>query len=195
MFYRMPERVTPGVARLACLFAVVASACSGYGDMPPYDGSSDTAPDPDVLEEPAGEPGDDPTGEPVEEPVDDPGVEPHPDCIEERTPVVSPGHGAGTTCISCHSMYFPPMTVAGTLYADVAGAMPVVGATILVTDSTGATVEMISTLNGNFYTDRAVTPPLAVAASRCPHHLVMPSGATTGECNSCHGYGSRIHLP
>jgi len=191
MFYRMPERVTPGVARLACLVAVVATACSGYGDMPPYDGSHDAAPDPEVMEEPA----DDPVEEPEDDPVVEPGVDAHPDCIEERTPVVSPGHGAGTQCISCHSMYYPPMTVAGTLYADVAGAIPVVGATILVMDSTGTSVEMISTMNGNFYTDQAVTPPLTVAASRCPHHLVMASGATTGECNSCHGYGSRIHLP
>jgi hypothetical protein len=187
----MPERIATGVA----LAVLLLTACNSYGDMPPYDGWSDAAPDLEVIEEPAGEPVEEIIDEPAEEPVDDPVVEPHPDCIAERTPVVSPGHGAGTQCVSCHVMYYPPMSVGGTLYADVAGTGPVTGATILITDSTGTTVEMISTLNGNFYTDQAVTPPLTVAASRCPHHLVMPSGATTGECNSCHGYGSRIHLP
>ncbi|MBW2264154.1 MAG: hypothetical protein JRG91_19490 [Deltaproteobacteria bacterium] len=185
----MLETSTAGAALLVCLAAMLSAGCQNTGDMPPYDGSDGA--EADVVVEAA----DDPTEEPVEDPVEDPAPEPHPDCIAEQTPVVSPGHAPGTLCISCHTMYWPIMTVAGTLYADDAGMTPVMGATIVVTDATGAEVRMVTTINGNFYTDRAVTLPLTVAGSRCPDHAAMLSSTSGGECNSCHGPGARIHLP
>ena len=193
MFYRMLETSTPGAILLACLAAMLSAGCQNTGDMPPYDGSGGR--EADVVVEAADEPAEEPAVDPVEEPVEDPVVDAHPDCIAEQTPVVSPGHAPGTLCISCHVMYWPILTVAGTLYADDMGMTPVRGATIVVTDSTGAEVQMVTTLNGNFYTDRAVTLPLTVAGSRCPDHSAMLSSASGGECNSCHGPGARIHLP
>lgn len=187
----MPGWSTTGGA----LAVLLLTACNGYGDMPPYDGTNGAEPDVDVAGEPAVEPVEEIVDEPVEEVVDDPGVEPHPDCIAEQTPVLSPGHAPGTRCVECHVMYLPLLTLGGTLYTDDTGTGPVVGATIVVTDSLGTEVQMVTTLNGNFYTDQALTPPLTVAASRCPFHRVMTSGATSGECNSCHGLGARMHLP
>ena len=187
----MPGRTTTGVA----LAVLLLTACNSYGDMPPYDGTGGTEADVEVADEPLEEPAEEIIDEPVEETVDDPGFEPHPDCIEEQTPVLSPGHAPGTLCVSCHVMYLPFITVGGTLYTDDTGSGPVMGATILVTDSLGTEAQMITTLNGNFYTDQALTPPLTVAASKCPFHRVMTTAATSGECNSCHRLGTRMHLP
>lgn len=193
MFYRMPERIKAGGTLLACLAAILAASCQNYGDMPPYDGWD--AAEADVEAEIPDEPADESPEDPIEEPAEDPVVEPHPDCVAEQTPVVSPGHAPGTLCVGCHVMYLPLITVGGTLYTDDTGSAPVMGATIIVTDSTGSSVEMVSTMNGNFYANHPLTPPLTVAASKCPDHQVMMSGATSGECNSCHGLGARIHLP
>lgn len=189
----MPEWTTRGAAALACAGAILACACQNYGDMPPYDGTGGG--DPDAEVEVAHEPAEDPAEDPVEDPAEDPSADAHPDCIAEQTPVLSPGHGPGTLCVSCHGMYLPIMTLGGTLYADDMGMAPVTGATIVVTDATGAEVRMVTTLNGNFYTDQALTPPLTVAASRCPDHVPMVSTASSTECNGCHGPGMRMHLP
>jgi len=189
----MPERTSPGGALLACLAAILAASCQNTGDMPPYD--SWIGAEADVEVEIVDEPANDPVEEPVDDPVQEPVVDPHPDCIAEQTPTVSPGHAPGTLCVSCHVMYSPLISIGGTLYADDTGLTPVMGATIVVTDSVGTEVQMVTTLNGNFYANQHLTPPLTVTASRCPYHVPMMSGATSGECNSCHGVGARMHLP
>ncbi len=100
----------------------------------------------------------------------------------------------------CHNHGF---TLAGTLYS---GSTALAGATITVTDSSGATIPIVSQENGNFYTTQAVQFPVQVSASDCPNTQVMSTpihqttGTTYAGCNQrgCHepaaGQGP-IHLP
>lgn len=108
-------------------------------------------------------------------------------------------HNPGTACAGCHTgMGAPKFTVSGTLYSDAAGTAPVVGATIHVTDATGAQLELTTAQNGNFWTSQTVAYPVRVYASRCPDAVPMVATvASPGDCNAggCHGAGNRIHLP
>ena len=108
-------------------------------------------------------------------------------------------HNPGQACMNCHNAGNPGIlqfTVAGTIYDSAAGNNPVAGATITVTDSAGVQQQLVSELNGNFYSTQAVTLPLQPPhASGCPNNAVMGSGPNSGVCNSCHTAGNRIHLP
>lgn len=126
--------------------------------------------------------------------------------IECRDPVAGVGsgeHNPGQACIACHvgKGEGPQFTVAGTLYADLAGTTPLAGATIVVTDATGATLDLVSQQNGNFYTTAALAFPIQVSATRCPDTTPMIGAvAAPGDCNAggCHAPGSGagpIHLP
>lgn len=136
----------------------------------------------------------------------DPDPDPGPDAapVECRDAVPSAGngeHNPGQACIACHAGgEGPTFTLAGTLYADAAGTTPLAGATIVVTDATGATFDLVTHDNGNFWTNQAVTFPVRVAASRCPDTVPMVSAINAGDCNvgGCHAAGApsgRIHLP
>ena len=114
------------------------------------------------------------------------------DCFPPSTAEGSAGHSPGANCLTCHSSWY---TVAGTVFSTAAGDTGVGGATIVVIDATGAEIDLVTHVNGNFFASQPVVFPLTVAASQCPDHQVMGSGATSGACNSCHGTGSRIHLP
>jgi hypothetical protein len=115
-----------------------------------------------------------------------------------RNPLPAPGdghHNAGLDCMNgCHNHGF---TLAGTLYAA-NKTSPVVGASITVVDANGATFDMVTMTNGNFYTSTAVKLPVTVTASSCPSVSPMIGKASTGGCNntSCHGGAQgAIHLP
>ncbi len=111
----------------------------------------------------------------------------------------SGNHNAGQDCMNgCHNHGF---TLAGTLFTSSAGVTTIAGGTITVTDAGGHTFDVVSQLNGNFYTSTQVTFPVTVVASECPNTLAMsgsiPSGS--GGCNrtGCHTTAAqgRIHLP
>jgi hypothetical protein len=95
----------------------------------------------------------------------------------------------------CHNHGF---TVAGTLFTAVNSNTAVRGATITVKDANGQTVDIVTQLNGNFYTSTPVAFPLTVMASSCPNATPMISQVTQGGggCNqtNCHST-MRIHLP
>jgi hypothetical protein len=180
--------------RLLVTMAVLAAGCSGFGDLPRRDSSADG--EPDAAADASAEP--DAPGDVVEEDVgpQDVGEEDvDVDCVDAQVPTLSPGHASGAACLSCHRMYAPLMTAAATVYPDAAGSAPVEGATVILTDATGAELRIVSTLMGNVYTAEALAFPVRAEVSLCPHHRVMPSPAASGECNSCHGFGSRIHVP
>jgi len=121
-------------------------------------------------------------------------------CKQAVNTTASGRHNAGTACLNCHGPGggAPLWTLAGTLYASAGGGTAVAGATITVTDANGATFDMVSALNGNFWTTQTVAFPVTVVASKCPDTVPMISTLTSGDCNSCHtGSGSpgRVHLP
>jgi hypothetical protein len=109
-------------------------------------------------------------------------------------------HNPGTACLSCHRAGggAPTWTLAGTLYDRSAGGTAIAGATITVTDANGATFDLVSARNGNFWTSQPVAMPATIVASMCPDTVPMISTLSSGDCNSCHtGGGSpgRVHLP
>jgi len=190
------------------LVSALATACGGTGDMGETDTSVDTASDESSdtsTDQPADTPGDtavdtavDTTPDTVEDTIPDaPDSPEEPACLPTATPSGDEGHRAGMDCLSCHAGMGGVLgwTIAGTLYSDASGTSPVGGATIVVRDSTGAEIDLVTHPNGNFYTTTAVGFPVTVAATRCPDYTSMGSTVANGSCNSCHGSSMRIHLP
>lgn len=105
-------------------------------------------------------------------------------------------HEPGKSCFqACHNHGF---TLAGTLYTNSTGNSPYRGATITVTDSNNQTFELVTALNGNFYTSQAIAFPVLVIASSCPDavKMTLAVAATGRACNSCHAGGpNQMHLP
>jgi hypothetical protein len=108
-------------------------------------------------------------------------------------------HNAGMDCLQgCHNHGF---SLAGTLYTTAGGGTPVKGGSVTVVDANGQTFDMVSQLNGNYYTTKPVTFPVKVTASLCPDIKPMsasiPSGS--GGCNKsgCHtaAAAGRVHVP
>lgn len=122
-------------------------------------------------------------------------------CDPPATSLPNGKHYPGSGCIAgCHvaggKAPRSPFTVAGTAYNTVGGGAVVSGATINITDAKGTKLKMITASNGNFYTDRSVTPPLKVSGSKCP--AVKPMNGevlSTGlDCNVCHKASNRIFI-
>lgn len=107
-------------------------------------------------------------------------------------------HRPGEDCQEgCHNHGF---TLSGTLFSGAAGTTPIVGATITVKDAAGATFEMVSQQNGNFYSGNTMQFPVTVIASSCPDAHAMISPITTpGGCAAagCHvtGAAGNVFLP
>jgi hypothetical protein len=125
-----------------------------------------------------------------------------PDAGSSCTPAVATAdtgfHNPGLDCTNCHNGAVATLwTLSGTLYDGVAGANPVAGATIHVLDATGRRIDLITALNGNFYTSQAVAYPVTVSASLCPSTVPMIESVASGapSCNGCHGSGFRVHVP
>ena len=99
-------------------------------------------------------------------------------------------HNPGKACLSCHNGSVARAriwTAAGTVYNKSGAALA--GATITLIDATGKTFDLVSQINGNFYTNLALTFPVRVSASSCPLVAAMPKAAIKGDCNAgdCHG--------
>jgi hypothetical protein len=122
-------------------------------------------------------------------------------CRDKVTTGLDNGHhNPGQNCQqSCHDHGF---FMSGTLYSSAAGGTPVVGASITFIDATGATGDMVSNLNGNFWWSLPVAFPVRIIASSCPDikPMVAMVSSTGAGCNQngCHGAtggAGRIHLP
>lgn len=117
----------------------------------------------------------------------------------DNTTLSNGHHNAGQDCMNgCHNHGF---TLAGTLYTTAAGGTPVKGGSITIVDANGQTFDVVSQLNGNFYTIKPVAFPVHVTASMCPDVKPMAGtiAAGSGGCNKngCHVAGGqgRIHIP
>jgi hypothetical protein len=115
-------------------------------------------------------------------------------------PTTMSSHNAGQDCLSCHATN-PDLTLrftlAGTLFMDSFGTTPRGGATVTVTDAKGLIVPLISDVEGNFYTIKALTFPVTVAASACPSSMAMVGKPANGACNAsgCHDAKQPAYLP
>jgi hypothetical protein len=118
-------------------------------------------------------------------------------CVNAKTPLAA-HHNAGTQCSigGCHGNPVgagaPLYSIAGTAYLTT--GVPAAGATIVIpgAGAGGIDLELTVAQDGNFYSEE-LAPPLtggAPRASKCPDDRAMPSAATTGNCNSCHGNGA-----
>jgi hypothetical protein len=126
-------------------------------------------------------------------------------CKEATNTVVDGHHKPGLDCMSgnCHGPAggadgAPLWTIAGTLYKSEAGTIPDPYATITIVDAAGVSLDLVTTLDGNFYTNAPLTPPLKVRASSCPDLAPMVGAVQYGSCNACHKLGGTqtpIHLP
>jgi len=119
-------------------------------------------------------------------------------CIPASAVIPDGHHNDGQACLTCHAGQAagaPIFNAAGTLYTDGQGTAPIAGATIVITDGAGQDIRLVTANNGNFYTGKTITFPITVRASDCPADATMPTQPQVGDCNSCHGAASRIHLP
>lgn len=171
-----------------------APAADAGTEPPPPDAGAEPPPPPPPP--PPADAGTEPPPPPPPDAGTEPPPPPPPDCAPLTTANGSGNHNPGTNCGACHaSLGSRTWTISGTLYRDAAGSGPIAGATIRVTDASGAKLNLVTASNGNFWTTQAVRFPLTVDASGCPTTTPMLSPVTDGSCNSCHGGGFRIHLP
>lgn len=108
-------------------------------------------------------------------------------------------HNPGQNCQdSCHNHGF---YMSGTMFSSATGGSPAVGVSITYVDAMGATGDMVSGTNGNFWWSLPVTFPVTITASKCPDIKPMTAvvTATDDGCNKggCHvtGAAGRIHVP
>ena len=120
-------------------------------------------------------------------------------CKAKVSSIGSGHHNAGQDCFSsCHNHGF---TLAGTLYSAQSGGSAVAGASITVKDSTGATFDIVTQANGNFYTSQTVHFPVTVYASECQISQmseVMTDPITSGQggcaTSGCHTTSAQGHI-
>ena len=122
-----------------------------------------------------------------------------PPCKNKVTSYGSGHHNAGQNCMS--SCHFHGFTLAGTLYSAQSGGSAVAGASITVKDSTGATFDIVTQANGNFYTSQTVHFPVTVYASECQISQmseVMTDPITSGQggcaTSGCHTTTAQGHI-
>ena len=94
----------------------------------------------------------------------------------------------GSNCLACHSGggRIPEWTAGGTAFKDVDGSAPLKNVIVRVTDSTGKVVEMTTNVEGNFYTNRSLTPPLRAEIEKDGAVRAMAGEVPTGACSECH---------
>lgn len=149
------------------LAALATSAC--YGDM--------------VSTQPAGDRFE---GTPI-----DPTVEL--DCADPVEATSDGHHYEGLACLGCHTgAGAPEFSLAGTLYADPDGTTPLDGFNVSFVDADGSRIDVVTSLNGNFYSADPITFPVTAFVSACPDVVPMPILLTLGDCNGCHVAGDRI---
>lgn len=108
-------------------------------------------------------------------------------CLEPRATGDDGFHYPGSACLGCHNgSVGPAFSVAGTLFSDKAGEQPLSGATVTLIDAADNQIDMLATLNGNFWTDQAVELPAIAFVSSCPDVQPMPVFVEAADCNACH---------
>lgn len=118
-------------------------------------------------------------------------------CRNMATPPGDGHHFPGQSCFqSCHNHGF---TLAGTLYTNATGNTAFSGANITITDANNQTINLVTNLNGNFYTTQNIAFPILTMASACPSavKMTLAVAATGRACNTCHAGGTndQMHLP
>ena len=114
-------------------------------------------------------------------------------CIDPVTTTDDGHHYEGNACLGCHNgSTAVEFGAAGTLYADPAGATALSGFSVSIIDANDTQVDVISALNGNFYSFDAIAFPAVAYVSACPDTVAMPIKLTLGDCNSCHVASDRI---
>jgi hypothetical protein len=113
-------------------------------------------------------------------------------CTPEVAPNGDGHHNPGMACMTagCHrNGTGPTFTVAGTLYDQSRGGLPVGGATVVVVDGNGRRIELPTAANGNFWTSEPLATPFLLKATQCPADNPMVSLSQDGDCNrsGCHG--------
>ncbi len=119
-------------------------------------------------------------------------------CIDKTTAITDGHHNPGLDCMLCHNGQAagaPVFTVGGTLYDALTGGNAVAGATVELTDAKGNVLRILSSTNGNFYSEQPVTYPVNARATACPADNHMTAQAATGACNSCHNATNQVHVP
>ena len=118
----------------------------------------------------------------------------------------SPNMHPGVACINCHqnSVEAPPLTIAGTVYADNCiddncyGAQ---GAEVDVTDANGNVIPIgagqfgTTNASGNFYYEGPVAFPITAKVVFNGKERAMKQSVTTGDCNSCHTWDGANNAP
>ena len=115
----------------------------------------------------------------------------------------------GEACVACHSRgEGPRFQIAGTLYPTahepddchgVNGSTD--GATVVIIDSTGATITLTPNAVGNFSSNGNISTPFQAKVVQGGKERIMVTPQTSGDCNSCHtetganGAPGRIMLP
>jgi hypothetical protein len=116
---------------------------------------------------------------------------------EEGGPDMQPG----SNCMGCHGGGdAPAFTAAGTVFTGGGSTVGLGGATVTITPSGGAPVVLTTRASGNFYTNKPLTPPLAISVSDGTNTNAMSSTASSGACGACHAPGptsplaARVHV-
>ena len=98
----------------------------------------------------------------------------------------------GGACNACHAAgggEAPIFSVAGTVYPtahepnDCNGLANV---TVVITDSTGKQLSLVTNSAGNFSSTGTITPPYQAKVVSGSSVRAMISSQTSGDCNSCH---------
>jgi cytochrome c553 len=94
----------------------------------------------------------------------------------------------GVSCVSCHGSQF---TIAGTVFPtahepDRCDGANVKGATVVVTDATGAKITLTPNNVGNIYSPQSIALPITAEITYNGKTLAMTTPQPTADCNSCH---------
>ena len=99
----------------------------------------------------------------------------------------------GSNCLACHSDAagsggrVPSWTAGGTVFTDIYGTMPAVGATVRITDANGRLTSLRTSRTGNFYTAIPLVMPIRAEVETADGQVrTMASPVTSAACNTCH---------
>jgi len=114
-----------------------------------------------------------------------------------------PEHRPGQPCLTCHGGQGPgepDFAFGGTVYQTRGGSVPLVAATITLTDASGAKYSAQSNNVGNFYINASEwSPKYPVFAELSSGSDIVPMKSRIsgdGSCATCHrGEGDNGHMP